>query len=158
MPPVIETNVDLVVRHVEPVDALAWQQLYRQYGEFYQTPVDDDVLDRVWNWLLDPGHPLNAVVAIAPDSALIGLAHYRAFPETLLGCDAGFLDDLFVSPAQRGKGVGKSLIKGVAKIAKSRGWPFVRWITASDNASARRLYDELAAKTHWVTYELKHMQ
>lgn len=84
-PPVIETNVNLVVRHVEPVDALAWQQLYRQYGEFYQTPVDDDVLDRVWNWLLDLGHPLNAIVAIAPDSALIGLAHYRAFPETLLG-------------------------------------------------------------------------
>lgn len=47
MPPVIETNVNLVVRHVEPVNALAWQQLYRQYGEFYQTPVDDDVLDRV---------------------------------------------------------------------------------------------------------------
>ncbi|WP_054313980.1 GNAT family N-acetyltransferase [Mesorhizobium sp. 1M-11] len=145
----------LVIRPAEPVDAPAWRELYRQYGEFYQTPVDDDVLDRIWNWLLDTGHSLNAILAIAPDNTMVGLAHYRAFPETLLGRDAGFLDDLFVLPAQRGKGVGRSLIHGVAKIAKTQGWPFVRWITADDNASARRLYDELAVKTRWVTYDMK---
>lgn len=150
---VIHPNT-IFIRPAEPVDALAWRELYRQYGEFYQTPMDEDVLDRVWNWLLDTGHPLNAILAIAPDNAMAGLAHYRAFPEALLGRDAGFLDDLFVSPAQRGKGVGRSLIKGVAKIAKARGWPFVRWITAEDNASARRLYDDVAAKTRWVTYDL----
>ena len=144
----------LVIRPAEPVDALTWRELYRQYGEFYQTSLDEDVLDRVWNWLLDAGHPLNAILAIAPDNTMVGLAHYRAFPETLLGRDAGFLDDLFVSPAQRDKGVGRALINGVAKIAKARGWPFVRWITAEDNAPARRLYDDVGAKTHWVTYEL----
>ena len=152
MPPLIHPT--LVIRAAEPVDRPGWRELFRQYGEFYRTPVDDDVLDRVWNWLLDAGHPLNAILAVAPDGTLVGLAHYRAFPETLLGRDAGFLDDLFVPPAQRGKGVGRSLINGVTKIATARGWPFVRWITAEDNASARRLYDDVAARTPWVTYDL----
>jgi hypothetical protein len=31
----------------------------------------------------------------------------------------------------------------------------VRWITAEDNARARRLYDRVAQKTHWVTYEIR---
>ena len=28
------------------------------------------------------------------------------------------------------------------------------WITAADNADAQRLYDELATRTSWVTYEM----
>jgi hypothetical protein len=30
----------------------------------------------------------------------------------------------------------------------------VRWITAADNATAQRLYDRVATKTAWVTYDL----
>jgi hypothetical protein len=39
--------------------------------------------------------------------------------------------------------------------AKRQGWPAVRWITAQDSVRARRLYDRVAKKTHWVTYEVK---
>jgi hypothetical protein len=31
----------------------------------------------------------------------------------------------------------------------------VRWITAENNETARRLYDRVAQKTEWVTYDLK---
>lgn len=84
----------------------------------------------------------------------MGLAHYRAFPEPLLGKELGFLDDLFVPPAHRGQGVGRQLIEAVAAIARQRGWPVLRWITAQDNAAARSLYDQLAQTTAWVTYDL----
>jgi GNAT superfamily N-acetyltransferase len=85
---------------------------------------------------------------------LIGIAHVRAVPRTLSGADGGFLDDLFVEPSMRGSGAAEELIKGVAAYARSRQWANVRWWTADDNYRARNLYDRVARKTNWNTYEL----
>lgn len=144
----------LTIRGVTPGDQQAWQHLYRQYADFYRVPMDDAILDRTWAWLLNPAHPVEGLVAVQANGALAGLAHYRAVPETLLGQDAGFLDDLFVAHAHRGQGIARSLIAAVASVAHERGWPLLRWITAQDNATARRLYDDMAQATPWVTYDL----
>nr|WP_282186829.1 GNAT family N-acetyltransferase [Azospirillum brasilense] len=136
-------------------DAIAWRRLYRAYADFYSVPMTEDILDRTWDWLLDPAHPLEGIIAAGDDGELVGLVHYRPFPKPLLGQDAGFLDDLFVAPGRRGSGIGRALIDAVAAVAGERGWPLVRWITASDNTTARRLYDDMATATPWITYDLK---
>ena len=69
-------------------------------------------------------------------------------------CDIGFLDDLFVDPDERGQRLGEALIEELVKIAKSKGWPKIRWITSDDNYRARTLYDRVAQKTMWNTYEI----
>jgi hypothetical protein len=46
------------------------------------------------------------------------------------------------------------LIGEIVEIAKKRGWPKIRWITADDNYRARTLYDRVAMKTQWNTYEI----
>ncbi len=146
---------DIEVRRVSPEDAAAWRPLYRGYAAFYKREITDAMLEQTWAWLHDPAHPLEGLVAVTFDGGLVGLVHYRPQPKPLQGNDAGFLDDLFVDPEQRGGGVGRKLIEQVATIARERGWSSVRWITATDNATARRLYDAVAVATHWVTYELK---
>ena len=67
----------------------------------------------------------------------------------------GFLDDLFVTPSLRGSGAARLLIEAVAKEGEKRGWSVIRWITAEDNYRARSLYDKLADKTKWATYDIK---
>lgn len=151
----VPKTTDIKVRRVSPEDAAAWRPLYRGYATFYKREITDATLDQTWAWLHDPAHPLEGLVAADSDGGLLGLAHYRPQPKPLQGNDAGFLDDLFVDPEQRGRGVGRRLIEQVAMIARERGWSSVRWITATDNATARRLYDDVAVATHWVTYELK---
>jgi len=146
---------EILVRAITSKDAVSWRQLYCKYADFYTVHMTDDILDRTWGWLLDPAHPLEGFIAAGDDGALVGLVHYRPFPKPLLGQDAGFLDDLFVDPGRRGSGVGRALINAVAAVARERGWPLVRWITAADNTSARRLYDDVAKATPWVTYDLK---
>lgn len=131
----------------------AWRQLFAGYCRFYQRELTDDHAARVWGWLLDPGHPLEGLVALV-DRAPVGLAHYRAMPSPVRGAEVGFLDDLFVAPSARGHKVGEALIEAVAEIARRRGWGVVRWITADDNYRARQLYDRLAKKTLWNLYEL----
>lgn len=143
-----------LVRPVRQEDAADWRNLYRGYAAFYKLPMTDAILDETWSWLLDASHPLDALVAVS-DGKVVGLAHIRPQPKPLLGKNAGFLDDLFVDPALRGQGVGRLLIEGIAAVARERNWVSVRWITAPDNATARKLYDDVAVATAWVTYELK---
>ena len=148
-------NEDIVtVRALAAGDRPAWERLYRGYAAFYQVPMNDAVLDATWRWLMGGERRLEGMVAVQGTGELVGLAHYRSFPEPLLGKELGFLDDLFVPPAHRGQGVGRQLIEAVAAIARQRGWPVLRWITAQDNAAARSLYDQLAQTTAWVTYDL----
>ncbi|WP_323009783.1 GNAT family N-acetyltransferase [Paracoccus sp. (in: a-proteobacteria)] len=150
-----DLTTEIIIRAITAEDAEAWRKLYSGYANFYSTPMADDILDRTWAWLLDPAHPLEGLIALTDGGQLVGLVHYRPFPKPLFGQDAGFLDDLFVDPGRRGSGVGRALINAVATAARERGWPLVRWITAADNGPARRLYDDVAKATPWVTYDLK---
>lgn len=143
----------LTIRAIAAGDRPAWERLYRGYAAFYQVPMNDALLEATWRWLMGQERRVEGLVALRRGE-LVGLAHYRSFPEPLLGKDLGFLDDLFVPPAHRGQGVGRQLIEAVSAIARQRGWPVLRWITAEDNAKARHLYDQLAQATAWVTYDL----
>lgn len=142
------------VRELSAADRAAWESLYRGYADFYAVQTDAARLETLWGWLHDPDHPLEGLVCEA-DGELLGLAHFRAMPSPLRGADIGFLDDLFVAPAVRGSGAAAALLDRLGVIARERGWDVVRWITADDNYRARGLYDRIATKTAWNTYELR---
>jgi GNAT superfamily N-acetyltransferase len=142
-----------LVRAVEISDRDQWASLFRAYRDFYELAPDEDVIDRVWQWIWDDTNEVEAFVATLDDQ-LIGIAHYRRFCRPSSGATGIYLDDLFTSPAVRGQGVGRSLISEIAALAELEGWSVVRWITAESNATARRLYDSVATATHWVTYDL----
>lgn len=142
-----------VVRPLEPRDAPAWRELFVAYGTFYGTAFSDDVLDRVWALLGDPTSGILGLVAEV-EGRVVGIAHARAYPDTFTGGSDWSLDDLYVEEASRGAGVATALIDGVAAIAREHGSTGVlRWITAADNERAQRLYDRIATRTGWVTYE-----
>jgi GNAT superfamily N-acetyltransferase len=63
-------------------------------------------------------------------------------------------DDRFTHPDLRGTGAGTALIQRLQQIAKERGASVVRWITANDNFVAQQIYERLAQRTMWVTYDL----
>lgn len=130
-----------------------WRRLYEGYATFYRRELTPAIAGNVWAWLQDPAHELEGVLALDGERP-VGLAHFRRMPSPLRGADIGFLDDLFVDPACRGRKVGEALIGHVAAVARERGWGVVRWITADDNYRARTLYDRLAKKTSWNLYEL----
>jgi GNAT superfamily N-acetyltransferase len=65
-----------------------------------------------------------------------------------------YLEDLFVDPVARRSGVGRALIEALAAEGRQAGWRRIYWRTAADNATAQALYDRLARRSGWVTYEL----
>jgi ribosomal protein S18 acetylase RimI-like enzyme len=66
------------------------------------------------------------------------------------------MNDLFVAPEARGRGVGRALIEASADVARERDAACLEWATAPDNRTAQRLYDSLPTeRSEWIEYELE---
>jgi len=135
-----------------PHHRAAWDRLYAGYAAFYRVTQTPEMRDRVWSWLQDPAHEVKGLVAEL-GGAPVGIAHFRPFARPLSASTGCFLDDLFVDPAARGQRVADALILHLGAMAKERGWSVLRWITADDNYRGRGVYDRLAKRTMWITYD-----
>ena len=144
------------IRIVRPEDSHrpAWERLYTGYAEFYGVEQTPDMRERVWGWLHDESEELEGLLALDAADEPVGLAHFREFSRPLSATKGGFLDDLFVAPQARGSGAAPALLRALVEEARLRGWSVVRWITAEDNYRARGVYDKVARRTAWVTYDL----
>ena len=142
------------VRPIELRDADAWRRLFRDYGVFYETTFDEAQLDHVWGLLTTEGSGVDALVAEV-GGAVVGIAHYRSHPDTFSTGRDWYLDDLFTDPSARGAGVATALIERLKQLARATGPGTLRWITADDNVTAQRVYDRVAKRTSWVTYEVR---
>jgi GNAT superfamily N-acetyltransferase len=74
-----------------------------------------------------------------------GFALYFHNFSTFLGRPGIYLEDLFVEPAQRGKGIGKALLIEIAKIAKQRNCGRLEWAVLDWNRPAIDFYRGLGA-------------
>jgi GNAT superfamily N-acetyltransferase len=142
-----------VIRPIKIEDKKDWEKLYKGYADFYKVEMNDEILTTVWRWLIDQNHEVSGLV-YEENSKVIALAHYRKMPSPLRGKYIGFLDDLFVEPKHRRKGVGEKIIKELNTISMRNNWNLVRWITRDDNTTAKSLYEKLSKKTNWEVYEL----
>lgn len=145
-------STTVTVRPIEAGDAARWRELFTAYGVFYETAFSDEVLDGVWAWLMDAHHPLRCLVAVR-GNRVVGFAHVREQPDTFTASPGWYLDDLYTEPEARGSGAGTALITAIEQHARAHGGGTVRWITALDNEPAQRVYDRLATRTTWITYE-----
>jgi ribosomal protein S18 acetylase RimI-like enzyme len=147
--------MSITIRPIIPEDRAAWDTLYQGYAAFYGVAQTAAMRDTVWQWVHDTDHPVDGFVAAQADGTLVGLTHYRPFHSPLTAQARGFLDDLFVDPDARGTGAAQALIDAVAAEGRARGWALIRWITADDNYRARAVYDRMATRTPWITYDIK---
>lgn len=141
------------VRTVTVDDTEAWAVLYRGYRTFYKLPADAAAVARTWQWVLNGEHGLVGLVATEND-VVVGLANLRWFARPSTAAMGLYLDDLYTSQDARSRGVGRALLARAAELAGEDGANVVRWITAADNATARRLYDAVGRETPWVTYDM----
>jgi GNAT superfamily N-acetyltransferase len=141
------------VRPLEARDEAAWRQLFAAYIAFYGATVPAEVIDTTWQRLRAGGEGDHvALVAVDEADKPIGLAHVLFHRSTWSATWYCYLEDLFVDPARRKKGTGRALIEAVYREADARGCTRTYWVTQETNATARALYDQVAAKTPFVQY------
>src|SRR5262245_17519658 len=95
------------------------------------------------------------LIAAWRGEALVGYACLYWHFSSTRAVETVLMNDLFVDPGSRGRGVGRALIEATADVARERGADHVEWTTRPDNEAAQRLYDSTGAeKSTWVEYEL----
>ena len=141
------------IRPLRSEDRPQWDLLWRGYLDFYEANVPAEVTDLTWRRLLDPEAPILGFCAADPDGDLLGIVHYLFHPVTWSAGPRCYLEDLFTTPAARGRGVGRALIEAVYAAADKRDADQVYWLTQEFNATARRLYDQVPTATPFIKYK-----
>jgi GNAT superfamily N-acetyltransferase len=146
---------DLKVRPVARADYDAWLPLWDGYNKFYgrfgATALPLEVTRMTWARFFDAYEPVHGLVAES-EGKLIGLVHYLLHRSTTLIEPNCYLQDLFTDERTRGKGVGRALIEAVYERARIAGCTRVYWLTHETNATARKLYDQVAQNTGFIVY------
>ncbi len=142
---------DLSIRPLATGDAEGWRRLWAGYLDFYRTTLPEAVWTAQWARLTGPEpRPVRGLVAAEGDGSLVGLAHYILHPHGWTVGPVCYLQDLWTDPAARRRGIGRRLIEAVYAEA---GAEQVYWLTATDNAVARRLYDRIGRATPFMKYQ-----
>ena len=93
------------------------------------------------------GDPPKARVVFAEmDGEALGFAVYFYFFATYRGKPGIYLEDIFVKPEARGRGVGKALFRFLVREVKEAGGDFLRWWVADFNHSGIAFYESLGAR------------
>jgi len=91
------------------------------------------------------------------DGAPAGFALYFTSYSTWRGHHGIRLEDLYVTPSLRGRGIGKALLVRLAQIAVEQGCPRLEWDVLEWNAPAIAVYERLGASilTEWRIMRLQ---
>ncbi len=139
------------IRRMKEADRPGWLILWQQYNAFYEREVAGRTTERLWNTLVSgAGEPFGYIAT--KDGALVGFTHYFFLPSTSDWGPRCYMQDLFVGASVRGDGIGGALIQAVYNDADKNDVARTYWLTASINATARKLYDHVASITPFVKY------
>ncbi|HUZ71326.1 MAG TPA: GNAT family N-acetyltransferase [Candidatus Saccharimonadales bacterium] len=129
--------------------------LARAYCDFYHSqPSDDSLLLLMRALIADPAR--EGAQFLASDSGSdVGFATVYWSWETTISSRVGVMNDLFVIPASRGRGVGSALIDACLHRCREHGAARMIWQTAPGNVRAQAVYDHIrATRETWVDYWL----
>jgi ribosomal protein S18 acetylase RimI-like enzyme len=139
------------VRPLELTDRDRWNELWRGYLQFYKHELPADLTDLTWRRLLDPAHPFQGFAALDGER-IAGIVHFHVHASTWARLGYCYLEDLFVDPACRGQGLGRTLIEAVFRAADEQGAERVYWHTENTNDRAQHLYRQVAELTPFVQF------
>ena len=132
------------------LDLIAQLAVYEQRGE--EAVATEALLAA---HLFGPRPAAEAAVAEL-DGEPVGFALWFTTFSTFLGRPGMWLEDLFVVPPRRRRGVGRALLAHVAALAVERGCGRLEWSALDWNEPALTLYRSLGARLQdeWITHRL----
>ncbi len=104
---------------------------------------------------LAPKPSAEAVIGYSGDEP-VGFAVFFHTFSTFLGSSSLYLEDLFVLPEWRGKGLGRQLLSYLAQVALDRDCGRLEWSVLNWNEPSIRFYQGLGAlaRDEWTVYRL----
>jgi GNAT superfamily N-acetyltransferase len=148
------TDAKVLIRPLEPADERDWRRLWAGYLAFYRQALSTETTEATWRALLDERRPDMLGRVAEFEGGVVGMLNAVIHANTWSVEPRCYLEDLYVDAERRGRGIGRALIEALAGEGRRAGWQRIYWRTADDNFTAQRLYDGVARRSRWVTYEL----
>ncbi|RWU19197.1 GNAT family N-acetyltransferase [Pseudomonas alkylphenolica] len=113
-------------------------------------------LEDIQRTLFDEGAKASSLIC-ERDGQAIGYAVYFYSYSTWLGRNGIYLEDLYITPEQRGSGAGKQLLRHIAVEACENGCGRLEWSVLDWNEPAIQFYRSIGAapQDEWVRYRLE---
>ena len=146
----------VAIRQGERADVPVIAELIRGLARFekleHEVTMTEDMLAAN---LFGPHHYAETLIA-EDQGAAVGFALFFHNFSTFLARPGIYLEDLFVIPEQRGRGVGRELLRELARLAVERGCGRLEWAVLDWNRDAIAFYERLGARPNsdWTIYRL----
>ena len=137
------TDVPLILRFIRDL---------ARYEQLEQEVVATPALLEEWLFDKEKAEVLFAVV----EGKEVGFALFFHNFSTFLGRAGIYLEDLYVAPAYRGRGIGRAFFHELAKIAAARGCGRLEWWCLDWNQPSIDFYTSLGAEAmdDWTVYRI----
>lgn len=142
---------EAAVRKIQNADKPQWLELWQGYLHFYRADVSAQVTDHTFERLCED-QQVYGLVAEDRNGNLLGFMHLIFHPSTWSSAGYCYIEDLYVSPAGRGKKVSEKLFEQAYQLADEKGCDRIYWMTQEYNAPARSLYDKIGKRSSFIVY------
>jgi len=156
IPPDGPVDLSFAIRPARPEDCETIANLVRELAVYEKLEQFAKATAEDFRANLFGPRPYAEALMAEVDGTPVGLA--LAFPtfSTFRGQPGLYLEDIFVRPQHRGRGIGKALLASVARLARERGFGRVEWSVLDWNAPAIGFYRALGALPldEWTVYRI----
>ncbi|WP_409485020.1 N-acetyltransferase family protein [Arsenicicoccus dermatophilus] len=147
-----------MIRPATPQDLPALHRLVRDLATYERAPDQATGTEADLGAALFPadGQPRVWADVAEVDGAVVAMAVWFPSFSTWTGRHGIWLEDLYVDPAHRGRGLGGALLATLAHRVVERGWTRLEWTVLDWNAPALGFYRSLGAvgQNGWTTQRL----
>lgn len=145
-------SVTTEIRRATRADMPAILELLRELATFEDlAPPDGAGYARL---MQDLGRRFDAFVAVDEGKTVAYAIVYETY-SSFAAKPALWLEDVYVTPSARRKGVGRAILEEVKREAKRRGCVRVAWAVLDWNTDAQKMYEALgASRKPWLWYEV----
>jgi GNAT superfamily N-acetyltransferase len=150
------TDLALHIRSAEPADVPVIAGLIRQLALFEKLEHEVVLTEELLMAGLFGARPYAETVLAEDHGRPIGFALFFHNFSTFLARPGIYLEDLFVLPDHRGRGVGRALLAHLAQLALQRSCGRLEWSVLNWNQEAIQFYERLGARANseWTVYRL----
>ena len=146
----------MIIQPLQKSDYSQWLPLWHANME---GSVSDEITVETWRRICDPASKVGGICAREDNSAdevgpIIGICHYILHPTTGNLKDVCYMQDLYVDPAHRRKGIARKLVTYLAAMATVQEWARIYWLAEGKNEAAQKLYQSLGLKLDFTLHVL----
>jgi GNAT superfamily N-acetyltransferase len=141
------------IRPAAPQDIGTIMRFVRELAEFEREPDAVTSTEPIMHEALFGAHPAAEAIIAEEDGVGVGMAVFFHNFSTWTGRRGLWLEDLYVTPAARGSGAGRALLRHLAGLAIDRGCARFEWWVLDWNARAIEFYRKVGAEPmdEWTT-------